>query len=112
MTMTVISDLRRAHRSHKRALRRIAAQVRRDVVVPLCKRYGLRYNVHPLGRLNGGSCFAFIDPKGGLIESADDGRRRGYRMGRVFTVLQRNVDDPWMFGGERELGNFIEPYGF
>lgn len=87
-------------------------QVRRELVVPLCKRYGLKFNVHTLGRLTGGSCFAFIDPKGGLIESAEDGRKRGYRMGRVFTLLQRNVDEPTLFGGDRELGNFVQPYGF
>ena len=110
--MSVVSELHKAHRAHESAIRKIATTIRRDVVVPLCERYSLKYNVHPLGRLNGGSCFAFIDPNGGLIESAKDGRRRGYRMGRVFTLLQRNVDNPEMFGGERELGDFVEPFGF
>lgn len=105
-----VQELRRVHRERERALTKLAAQVRRELVIPLCKRYDIRYNTSILGRLNGGSCFAFITRDGKLVESADAGRRLGLRMGRVFVILSRNVDDPTMYGGDRELGNYIKPY--
>lgn len=105
-----LRELQRVHRERERALTKLAARVRRELVVPLCKQYDLRYNTSILGRLNGGSCFAFITRDGQLIESAEEGRKRGLRMGRVFVILARNVDDPSMFGGNCELGNLIEPY--
>lgn len=110
-TNSVTRELQRIHRDRVRELTRLAARVRRELIVPLCKRYDLRYNVTALGRLGGGSCFAFITRGGKLIESAEQARKLGMRFGRVFPILCRNIDDPALFGGDNELGNYIRPYG-
>ena len=107
--MSIVDDLRRANRTRERAISRIAERVRREVIVPLCRRYDLRFNVASLAALAGGGCWGFVTVDGKVLRTSDDARTAGLRCGRAFLILSYCVDEPGAFGGD-ELGNWIRQY--
>lgn len=117
--MTAISDMRRElarlDRQRLAAVRAAAARVRRELVVPLCREYGLSFASHDV--LVGGSWLvAFL--RGGKIVASfgaaycDDGpreasakaRKLGLPLGQAIRVLATPALD------EFPLGVFVRDY--
>lgn len=118
--MTAVSDMRRElarlDRQRLAAVRAAAARVRRELVVPLCRKYGLSFASHD-SVLVGGSWLVSFLRDGKVIASfgaayCDDGpreaaakvRKLGLPLGQAIRVLATPALD------EFPLGVFVRDY--
>lgn len=108
-TIRIVSELRRADRVRNAIISKLAARVRRELVVPLCKRYLLSYRTTTL-RFGDSDGFAFVTESGAVLESTSQARQHGIHLGNVLRVLARSTDEPGLFGGNVPLGLWVKEY--
>lgn len=102
--MNVVIELRRIEQARRAAILKLAQRVRRESVVPLCKKYNLRFAVGGFGD------WGFFTADGEWLQTSKQARARGVYLGAILRTLARSTDEPGLYGGHTELGLWLKPY--
>ena len=89
--------VRRLVDRHHKELERLGARVRTEVVKPICDKHQLHF-------LSGNGTWVFFNQRGDSFGSIEEAERLGYKMRRVFKVLEAPVDT------HTDLGCWVSDY--
>ena len=99
MPRSVRAQLAAIERRRERDVMRVAAEVRKNLVIPACKTHGLRYRA-------GNGLYFFLNEKGEVIDSTEPHLVKRYGLKRVFKVLDL---EPY-YRATDNLGGYIADY--
>lgn len=92
-------------RERERAIERLAAKVRRDILVPACTKHGLDFK--------SGNGTWVLSAGDSMLFDAEEAARKGFRLKRLFDALETRIGD-WPRGsvtpGGPELGMYVEDF--
>ena len=82
-------------RERERAIERLAAKVRRDILVPACTKHGLDFK--------SGNGTWVLSAGDSMFFDAEEAARKGFRLKRLFDALETRIGD-WPRGSEQLIG--------